>query len=230
MGCNVDVDVASQIFYSPDPDIEQDALNTFTTLISTLYPNQSDLLNADLVMDIIKECQEQLEEAEKSKAKQAIKVVVGCFKGSRQSLVLLHDVNARLAERRERGVGAVGRFALAQILPPLFRAYHQQPDITRKTATLTAIADILRGVSAVYYLDRANRSHAEEKSLELFRDELLTLVSAGVDHSLDDVARPALDAIRSLGNVPGFLGGEELAFLVDKVDKILVSKEREGLQ
>lgn len=77
----------SQIFYSPDADIEQDALITFTAMIATLYPNQSDLLSADLVMDIIKECQDQLAEAEKSKAKPAVKVVVACFKASRESVV-----------------------------------------------------------------------------------------------------------------------------------------------
>lgn len=82
----------------------------------------------------------------------------------------------------------------------------------------------------MYYVERETRNQAEEKSLDLFRDELLTLVSAGVDHTLDDVARPALDAIRSTANIPGFLTGEELGYLVHKVNKILVSSDREGLQ
>lgn len=75
----------AQIFYSPDVDIEKDALETFRALIATLYP-VGETNSIDLAVEIIKECQEQLKEPEKSKAKPATKIIASCVVASRESL------------------------------------------------------------------------------------------------------------------------------------------------
>ena len=74
-----------QIFYSPDAEIEKEALTTLKTLIATLYPDDSDTKAADLALEIIKECQAELKEPEKSKAKPATKVLMACVSASRKS-------------------------------------------------------------------------------------------------------------------------------------------------
>ena len=76
--------VTIQIFYSPDAQIEADALETFRTMIVTLYPESKEN-SIDLAQEIIKECQEILQEPEKSKAKPATKILSGLIFASRRS-------------------------------------------------------------------------------------------------------------------------------------------------
>lgn len=64
--------------------MEKEALLTLRTLISTLYPDTPDTKAADLALDIIKECQTELKEPEKSKAKPAVKVLMSCVMASRK--------------------------------------------------------------------------------------------------------------------------------------------------
>lgn len=73
-----------QIFYSPDAQIEADALDTFRAMIVTLYPEGKEN-SIDMAQEIIKECSELLQEPEKSKAKPATKILSGLVLASRMS-------------------------------------------------------------------------------------------------------------------------------------------------
>lgn len=77
--------------FSPDKDVEQDALDTFQAMIETLYPNVpgGEAKSIDFAQEVIKECQEFLKEPEKSKAKAASKILGVLVRTSRKRLLLV---------------------------------------------------------------------------------------------------------------------------------------------
>jgi hypothetical protein len=91
---------SSKIFYSPDAQIESDALETFRAMVLALYPEGKEN-SIDTAQEIIKECQELLKEPEKSKAKPATKILCGLITASREpnylaNASMIRDVNLTL--------------------------------------------------------------------------------------------------------------------------------------
>ncbi|GHJ87563.1 hypothetical protein NliqN6_3965 [Naganishia liquefaciens] len=189
----------TEIFYSPDAQIEADALETFRTMIVTLYPESKEN-SIDLAQEIIKECQEILQEPEKSKAKPATKILSGLIFASPN----------------------VGRFALSQVLPQLFRQYHTESEIPHRGPILSVIAELLGSLVEAYSTEGTTRSHSKEKAVEMYRDELLSLLSSGMEAPTLAMKTAGLQGAVNLCHIDGFLSAEEVSFLVQKVNELLL--------
>jgi DNA repair/transcription protein MET18/MMS19 len=124
----------------------------------------------------------------------------------------------------------VGRFALSQVLPQLFRQYHTESEIPHRGPILSVIADLLKALVDAYTAEGTTRSHAKEKSIEMYRDELLSLLSSGMESPSLAMKTAGLEGAVNLCHVWGFLTGEEVAFLVQKMDDLLLQLDFQDLR
>ena len=124
----------------------------------------------------------------------------------------------------------IGTYALSQALPQLFKMFHEDADASRRGAILSAIADLLQSVREAYTVPNTTRTHAAERAVENFRDELLSLMSSGIDSRSQEMKAPSLQGAEHLVHIPGFLSAEEITYLVSKIDSILMAVEQPTLQ
>ncbi|KAJ9107913.1 hypothetical protein QFC19_002656 [Naganishia cerealis] len=174
----------TEIFYSPDAQIESDALETFRAMILALYPEDKEN-SIDTAQEIIKECQELLKEPEKSKAKPATKILCGLISASQ---------------------------------------------IPHRGPILSVIADLIKTLSETYTAQDSTRSHDKEKCLENYRDELLSLLSSGMESVSPAQKMPGLWGAVHLCQVPNFLSAEEVSFLVQKINDLLLQLDFEDVR
>lgn len=124
----------------------------------------------------------------------------------------------------------MGRFALSQVLPQLFRQYHTESEIPHRGPILSVIADLLKALVEAYTAQGTTRSHAKEKSIEMYRDELLSLLSSGMESPSLAMKSAGLEGAVNLCHVAGFLTAEEVAFLVGKMNELLLQLDFEDLR
>ncbi len=74
------------------------------------------------------------------------------------------------------------------------------------------------------------RAQTATASLTRYRDELLMLVSAGVENPSPAVQKPALDSLINLIHIPGLITGDEIGYLVQKVNSLVISGATEELR
>jgi hypothetical protein len=95
---------------------------------------------------------------------------------------------------------------------------------------LSAIAELLSSVRDTYTAKDTRRSHKTERAIENYRDELLSLISSGIDSRSSEMKAPSLQGAEHLVHIPEFLSMEEITYLVSKIDGVLTSLEPESLQ
>lgn len=151
-----------------------------------------------------------LKEPEKAKAMAATKILATIFKAS----------------------APVGQFMLSQVLPQLFKQYHQESEVPHRGPIIDLISHLLMAVKETYMSAEAegaaatpkqHRTYASEKPLELYRDQLLNIIGSGIDNPLSSVQKPALDGIIQLIHIPDFLTLQEITYLVQRINSLLES-------
>lgn len=125
---------------------------------------------------------------------------------------------------------SVGRFALSQVLPQLFRQYHTESEIPHRGPILSIITDLVKSLVEAYTAEGTTRSHAKEKAIEMYRDELLSLVSSGMESPTLAMKTAGLEGAVNLCHVRGFLSAEEVSFLVQKMNDLLLQLDFEDLR
>jgi hypothetical protein len=108
--------------------------------------------------------------------------------------------------------------------------YHEDSEIPKRGPILSAISDLVKSVREAYTVEGTSRSYETERTIEKYRDELLSLMSSGIDSRAQDSRSPGLQGAEHLVNIPGFLGAEEVTYLVSKIDGVLTTREPEALQ
>ena len=124
----------------------------------------------------------------------------------------------------------IGSYALSQVLPQLFRMYHEDSEVPKRGPVLSAIADLIKSVREAYTSEGSTRSPENERAIENYRDELLSLMSSGIDSRAQDCRLPGLQGAEHLVYISGFLSSEEVMYLVSKIDGVLTTREPEALQ
>lgn len=119
---------------------------------------------------------------------------------------------------------------MSQVLPQLFRQYHTESEIPHRGPILSVIADLLKSLVDAYTAEGTTRTHAKEKAIEMYRDELLSLFSSGMEGPSLAMKTAGLEGAVNLCHVWGFLTGEEVAFLVMKMDDLLLQLDFEDLR
>jgi hypothetical protein len=108
--------------------------------------------------------------------------------------------------------------------------FHEDSDAQKRGAILSAIADLLQSVREAYTVPDTTRNYAAERAIENFRDELLSLLSSGIDSHSQEMKAPSLRGAEHLVHIAGFLSAEEITYLVSKIDGILMAVEQPTLQ
>lgn len=119
---------------------------------------------------------------------------------------------------------------MSQVLPQLFRMYHEHSEFPKRGPVLSAIADLVKSVREAYTDEGTSRSHESERAIENYRDELLSLISSGIDSRAQECRLPGLQGAEDLVHIPGFLTAEEVTYLVSKIDAVLTTRQPEALQ
>ncbi len=116
---------------------------------------------------------------------------------------------------------SAGAFALSQILPQMFRQFHTESEIPHRGPILAVIADILQGLREVYS-NSTTRTQEDEKSIERFKDELLSIITSGVEDPSPAIQKPALDALIHLVHIPDFVTETEVSYMIQKINSIVI--------
>lgn len=124
----------------------------------------------------------------------------------------------------------IGRFALSQVLPQLFRAYHIDTDTQARGANLVIISDLLEALRVAYTTPGTSRTQSAERSIEVYRDELISILTSGLDNPSPTVKTPALHGLLQLTHIPGFLTVEEIAYAVQRINPLLIHVQTDELR
>jgi hypothetical protein len=111
----------------------------------------------------------------------------------------------------------------------MFRQYHTESEIPHRGPILAVIGDLLRALRDVYTMSDS-RTQAAEQSIERYRDELLSIISAGMEDTSPAVQKPALNALINLVHIPDFVTETEVAFLVQKINDLVIEAPTDELR
>ncbi len=64
----------------------------------------------------------------------------------------------------------------------------------------------------------------------MYRNELLSILTSGLDNPSPTVKTPALSGIVNLAHIPGFLTGDEISFVVQRINPLLVDISANNLR
>ncbi|KAJ9121812.1 hypothetical protein QFC22_002435 [Naganishia vaughanmartiniae] len=112
----------------------------------------------------------------------------------------------------------------------LFRQFHTESEIPHRGPILSVIADLIKSLSEAYTAPGTTRSHGKEKCIENYRDELLSLLSSGMESASPAQQMPALWGAVHLCQIPNFLTAEEVSFLVQKINDLLLQLDFEDIR
>lgn len=115
-------------------------------------------------------------------------------------------------------------------MPQLFRQFHTESEIPHRGPILSIIADLIKSLSEVYTAPDSTRSHDKEKCIENYRDELLSLLSSGMESGSPAQQMPGLWGAVHLCQIPNFLTAEEVSFLVQKINDLLLQLDFEDIR
>ena len=79
-------------------------------------------------------------------------------------------------------------------------------------------------------MEGTTRSHSKEKAVEMYRDELLSLLSSGMEAPTLAMKTAGLEGAINLCHIEGFLSAEEVSFLVQKFNDLLLQLDFEDLR
>jgi hypothetical protein len=111
----------------------------------------------------------------------------------------------------------------------MFRQFHTESEIPHRGPILAVIADILMGLREVY-TESSARTQESEKSIERFKDELLSTITSGVEDPSPAIQKPALDALIHLVHIPDFVTEIEVSYMVQKINDIVIGALTEDLR
>lgn len=111
----------------------------------------------------------------------------------------------------------------------MFRQYHTESEVPHRGPILAVIGSVLLGLRDIAGQSE-ERAQTATASLTRYRDELLMLVSAGVENPSPAVQKPALDSLINLIHIPGLITGDEIGYLVQKVNSLVISGATEELR
>ena len=95
---------------------------------------------------------------------------------------------------------------------------------------MSVIAELLGSLVEAYHTEGTTRSHSKEKAVEMYRDELLSLLSSGMEASTLAMKTAGLEGAVNLCHIEGFLSAEEVSFLVQKINDLLLQLDFEDLR
>lgn len=92
------------------------------------------------------------------------------------------------------------------------------------------MAELLKSLRETYVEEHTTRSYLAEHPVENFKDELLSLMSTGIESQVEEIKAAALEMAEHMVHISGFLDLEETIYSVNKINSVLVNSQSTRLQ
>lgn len=113
---------------------------------------------------------------------------------------------------------------LESTLPQLVAIFHED-DNSRRGPALSALSGLIKAFRETFTGATASTEANAENPLSGHRDELLSVFSSGIESSSNGVKVAGLMGAESLVHIPNFLTKDEIVYLVDKTNEVLIESE-----